>query len=105
MRARQEPANAACTFKRPAQVTSSRVTYERRVPVVVPLLDHSHSVVNVVDGLSKYPIAPVPGVLGSLPPPSTAVIGERAFKIARHFHGHQLILRVVGEIPLPVERL
>src|SRR5213593_106794 len=105
MRARQQTANATNSFNSPAQIAATRVAHQRRVPVVVPFLDNPHPVVNVVDGLRKYPVAAVPGVLRPLPPPSTAVISESAFIIARHLHGHQLVLRIVGEIPLPVERL
>ena len=55
--------------------------------------------------MSKYTTAAAPRVLRPLPPSSATVIGECAFKIARHLHSHQLVLRVVGEIPLPAGRL
>src|SRR6266581_722821 len=101
MRPGEQAADAAGSFKCPAQVAPACVTHQGRVPVVVPFLDHSHPVVNVVDGLSKYPIASVPRVLGPLPPSSAAIIGECTVKITRHLHADQLVLRVVGEIPLP----
>ena len=55
--------------------------------------------------MSKYPTAAAPRVLRPLLPPPPAIIRESAVKVARHLHAHQLVLRFVGEIPLPAGRL